>query len=235
MPSPFPTVEQVKEAYRRHYQSTKDTTSAWNNTLEELAGPYDPDASDEAHAIRMKISGLLMKLSHELNYELGDPYEVAVHTAVEALRQDRVAEIASEEFSKVVGGIKARIREEKGGLPRKGPKEWSPRRKSAEQVEGEVEEAFERETEGHDFPTLFIMFDDKGGLEGWTIEYPDYWRGHGGYTAEVFLSEKVDYDDIRRGISEAFESIDWDEVKEKLAHDRDLDNLMDELKEGEDV
>jgi hypothetical protein len=217
MPSPFPTVEQVKEAYRRHYQSTKDTTSAWNNTLEELAGPYDPDASDEAHAIRMKISGLLMKLSHELNYELGDPYEVAVHTAVEALRQDRVAEIASEEFSKVVGGIKARIREERAVF--RGPKEWSPRRKSAEQVEGEVEEAFERETEGHDFPALFIMFDDKGGLEGWQIEWPDYWRGHSGPTAQVFMNENVDYDDIRHAISEAFESIDWDEVQKELDKD----------------
>lgn len=213
-----PTIERVKEAYRRHYLSTKSTTEAWNRTLEELAGPFNPDASDESIAFRKKVGDLLMKLSHELNYELGDPYEVAVHEAVEALRRDRVAEIAAEEYKKALEDIKSGVREKKGLNQPKGPKEWRPKIK-AERMEEEAEEAIEEEMENREFPTLFITFYDKGGLEGWQIEWPDYWHGHGGPTAQVFLHEKLDYDDIRRGISEAFESVDWDDVKKELDED----------------
>jgi len=206
-----PTIEQVKEAYRRHYNSTKDTTEAWNRTLNELAGPFDPNASEEWQDIRKKIGDFLRDISRDLNYELGDPYEVAVHTAIEQLKQSRVAEIASDEYKKAVKDIKAGINTGK----RKGPKEWRPRVRE-EELEEAAEKEFEEEMEGRDFPTLFIMFDDKGGLEGWQIEWPDYWHGHGGPTAQVFLSEDLDYSDVRRAISEAFESIDWDEIQGEM-------------------
>lgn len=47
---------------------------------------------------------------------------------------------------------------------------------------------------------LYIMFDDDGRFEGWTIDYPDYFQGHGGPTAAVSLP--TDWHSIESEIGE---------------------------------
>lgn len=67
-----------------------------------------------------------------------------------------------------------------------------------------VDEAQGEEEEGSDEVgtdwMLYIMFDDDGRFEGWTIDYPDYWQGHGGPTAAVSLP--TDWDSIESEIGE---------------------------------
>lgn len=218
--------KRVKAAYRRHYEGTKDATEAWNKTLEEIS-PLDRDASEEEQDLRHRVGKILMKESRELDYELGDPYEVAIRTAIDDLKQDRVAEILGEEYRKTIEERKSEIRKKtKSAIP-KGPKEWSPNKQrplSEQEVESELERENEN-TSGEDL-TLYVMFDEKGGLEGWKTDYPSYWPGHSGPTAQISVHENLDYDEIRTGISEAFEQLDWEEIEEELEREQE---------EGEDA
>lgn len=207
--------ERVKAAYRRHYEATRNTTEAWNRTLNEIAGKYDSEASDERHGLRHRVAEILMKENRQLNYELGDSYEVAIQSAINDLKRDNVAENVRKQYADSVEEAKSEIRKKKKLNIPKGPKEWSPRREAREE---EVERIFEkdREMDGGDSMTLYITFDRKGGLEGWTVDFPSYWPGHSGPVAQISVHEDLDYDDIRQGISEAFEGLDWEEIEEEL-------------------
>lgn len=218
-----PTINKVRETYRKHFKALGDSASAWNATLDELGGVYDGNAPDDVVSDRRhKMVEHLHKVQREVDLEEGDPYELAMHAAIEALKKDRVETAARDEYRKALDEIKAKIREDYPEK-RKGPKEWSPRKKG-DVYEEELEELLQKELESGDLNlSLFITFDDYGGLKGWTIEHPDYRHGHAGPVAQVFVSDRTDYDEIRSAIAEAFEGIDWDEVSEELESDEESD------------
>lgn len=59
---------------------------------------------------------------------------------------------------------------------------------------------------------LYIMFNDEGDLDGWTIDHNQYFQGHSGPTSAISIhAGGVDYDDIRREIgNDLFEAIETD-------------------------
>lgn len=216
-----PTLTKVRETYRKHFKALKDSSSAWNATLEEIAGPYDRNTADEVNDLRKKVAKYLYKIQREVDLEEGDPYEMAIHAAIEALKKDRVETAARDAYRSAMEEIKADIRKN-NPHQRTGPKEWSPKRKgmTEEQVEGALDDALQV----RDFNlSLFITFDDYGGLKGWTIEHPDYWHGHAGAVAQVFISDRTDYAEIRTAIAEAFQDINWDGMREELEPEEESD------------
>lgn len=209
--------DRVKAVFRRHYADTKHDTEAWNRTLDEIA-PFSADSSEEDQELRHQAGKILQKEIVQLLYEAGDPHEVAARTAMEDLKRDRVAEIVSKKYRKITQELKDDIRKTatKRNIPA-GPKEWAPK-KQRSLSEGEIELELERIQEnssGEDL-TLYILFDEKGGLQGWKTDYPTYWPGHSGPTAVIAVSETLDYDDIRASINEAFAELDWDAISEEL-------------------
>lgn len=211
--------DRVKAAYRRHSETTKNSIDAWNLTLDEVGGPYDPDASDEAQELRSKVTGILRSESRKLDAELGNPFAMAVEAAMRDLRREKAVEEVRADRRRWDEDRREEIRKEKKLDVPKGPKEWSPRK---ERREEEVERIIEREREQDpDESMLYIMFDDKGALEGWTIDYPSYWQGHGGPTAYVPASESIDYDEIRSAIEEALGELDWKEIEKELEEEND--------------
>jgi hypothetical protein len=61
---------------------------------------------------------------------------------------------------------------------------------------------YENAAEGGDVegPFLYVMFNDDGSLNSWTVDHPDYWQGHGGPTAAVSLP--TSWDSIESEIGE---------------------------------
>lgn len=212
--------ERVKAAYRRHFGKSKDSSAAWNLTLDEVSGPYNPDASDEWQELRSKVVNILRGESRKLDAELGDPFAMAVEAALRDLREDRAAEEVRAEWRRVDEERRKTIRKEKKLDIPKGPKEWTPRKEKREE---EVERLIERQRENDpDDMTLYITFDDKGALREWKIDYPSYWSGHGGGpTAYVLASGSLDYGEIRSAIEEALGELDWDEIERELEEEGD--------------
>jgi hypothetical protein len=46
----------------------------------------------------------------------------------------------------------------------------------------------------------YIMFNDEGDLEGWTIDGSQYWQGHGGPSSAISISPNPTYEEIEREI-----------------------------------
>lgn len=204
-------VDQVRSAYRRHLQTVKNSSKAWNLTVEELVGPFNPETSEEQIATRQQVINILRIIEREINLEENDPYELAMDAALRDLRSSGVAEEAQRQYREHEADVKKTI--DPAANRRKGPKEWSPRKN--EKSEEDIEEELDQEMEGYDM-YLYILFDDKGGLVNWTIDNPSYFRGHAGPTAQVMLSADLSYDDIRSAIDEAFQDIDWEKVANEL-------------------
>jgi hypothetical protein len=58
----------------------------------------------------------------------------------------------------------------------------------------------------------YIMFNDEGDLEGWTIDGSQYWQGHGGPTSAISVSSQIDYKEIEREIeNDLAEALDIEE------------------------
>lgn len=186
------TEKEIRETFRKHFAETKQSAEAHNRTVDELAGKFHPDMPEAAVEERRRVSELLWGITDEIELEMGDPFQVAVHEAVESLKRDDVAAKARDYWKEILA--------EATKIP-KGPKEWTPRR----------EELEEEAAEGIEGPYLYVLFDDRGGLEGWTIDFPDYFRGHGGPVAAVPVSASVDYGDIESEIAETLSQadIDW--------------------------
>lgn len=55
-------------------------------------------------------------------------------------------------------------------------------------------------SEAGEGPYLYVMFDDEGNYQSWTVDYPSYWQGHGGPTAAVSLP--TSWDSIESEIGE---------------------------------
>ncbi len=211
--------KRVKAAYRRYFEDTRDLAIAWNRTLNDIAGNYDPEATAEQHELREKVVRILMKERQEIEADLGDPFTLAVQTAIRDLRRDKAAEEVQAEYKRIENDRREEVRRRKGLNVRKGPKEWTP---NQERREEELERTLEREREmDPDDMTLYVMFDDKGGLEGWKIDYPSYWQGHSGPTAAILAHENLDYDEIRSAIEDALGELDWDEIEEELGEGED--------------
>lgn len=216
--------EQVKDAYKRHYVATKDTAAAHNETLRELVGPFDPDESDEKQALRKEVLHILSENRDELDAEVGDPYALAMRAAIRDLTRVGAIDEAKMQYRRHALDVKKSL----GPKRKRGPKEWRPHPLPG-LTEEELERKFEKEMEPYDM-SLIVEFDDKGGLEHWTIDSSQHYHGHAGPTAWVSLFENLDSDDVRRAISEAFESIDWNAVREELEQEE-----QENEEEGDDV
>lgn len=207
----IPSLHEIKETYRRYFRLTRKWTDAWNLTLEEMAGPF---GIEENQDVRQAVVDGLKKISDQVDLEEGDPWALAVHAAVKALRNGKVAEAAREDARKAEESIKAEIKKNLKIKP-KGPKDWRPRGFINEEIQ--LERAYEKEMERQQSHlTLFIMFDRKGGLRGWQIKYSDDWSRGDGPLAQVDVSTHTDYDDIERAIGDALSEVDWDQVREEL-------------------
>lgn len=210
--------ERVKAAYRRHFEDTRKWADAWNKTLEEVSGSYDPEASEERHQLREQVGQILRKVRSDIEADLGDPYALAMRVAMEDLKRDRVLEAIHRAYREELQGIKNELLKKHGSNGPRGPKEWRPKggrlKDPSEAVEKEMEKAFEKDP--FDL-SLKIGFDSKGGLIGWRIGYPSESVGY--YSAVLTISDQTDYNDIERAIEEAFESIDWKKIEEELENE----------------
>lgn len=148
-----------------------------------------------------------------------DPFQLAVDAAMRDLRRDKVTEYVHREYREAEKIHRDQLKKDlKLDVPA-GPKEWSPNKARREE---DLERAVERDREMYpNDMTLYVTFDDLGALQGWTVDYPDYWQGHGGPVAAVPASESLGYDEIRREIEEALGELDWDEISGKLEDDED--------------
>lgn len=214
--------KRVKAAYRRHFEDTRKSSDAWNRTLADVVGNYDPDAPEEQHRLQETVVQILRKITREVEVDAGDPFALAVEAALRDLRGDKAAEEVQADWRRYDKDRRERIRDEKKLRVPEGPKEWTPNK---DRKEKELERAVERERENDpDDSTLYIMFNQKGALQGWKIDYPSYWPGHSGPVATVSASDTIDYDEIRDAIEEALHYLDWEGIEEKL-----------EQEEGEDA
>ena len=208
------TEAQVREAYRRHFAETREFAEAHNRTLNELAGAYDPDAPESAHQERLRIADIIRDVSDEIELALGDPFQLALRDAMRSLRRDGVTAAAKDAWRDVVDAARDELemkpyREVRHPPP--GPKEWKPGMKRGPRIERR-KRRLEDILEHYEGPYLYVMFDDHGRLEGWTIDRPDYFRGHGGPVASVPVSDRLTYTDIRREIADTLSQadIDWE-------------------------
>jgi hypothetical protein len=46
----------------------------------------------------------------------------------------------------------------------------------------------------------YVKFDDDGEIDGYDIDHAQYWHGHGGPTVTIFLTPKLDWEDVDREI-----------------------------------
>lgn len=197
-----PTDREIDEAYRRNYERLRDTVDAWNATLDEVAGPFDPEAPEERNRKRGEVADRLRKIQRKLDLELGDLCEVAIDGIMKSLRGDRVVSAVKSEWRNFEREMRAQFEGRPGGAP----EEWSPKvrvdpgRRRAR--------TFEDFMEGVESPYLYVMFDEQGRLDGWEIEAADYFRGHGGPVASVPVHETVDYGDIEGEIRETLGQAD---------------------------
>jgi hypothetical protein len=201
--------KRVKAVYRRHYQDTHNWATAWNRTLTDITGNYDPQAPDQYHRLRDRVSIILKKVDHELRVEQGDPLTLAVDAAIRDLRRDKVVEFVRHEYRKSEAERADRVQLELRQNPiRKGPKERTPNRA---QREIELERALDRDREKYpNEMRLYVLFDEKGGLRGWQVDTPDYFQGNSGPVAEVPASDRLTYGEVKSEIEEVLHSLEWE-------------------------
>jgi hypothetical protein len=213
------TKGEVERSYRKHFRALKNSGQAWNAVLEELAPAYSPEMPEAEWEKRREISDMIRKISKKIALEAGDPLEVAVHEAVRRLRADDAVGAAKASYKDLVEEAKKALEEDPTKEivhPKPGPLEWRPGMVRTPRIEKRaktLDEILEK-TEG---PYLYVMFDDEGGFEGWTIDYPQYWQGHGGPTAAVLVHDRLTYKEIESEIGEtlAQSDIDWEKGEEE--------------------
>lgn len=209
-----PGQKTIKETFRRHYRATKKATDAWNLTLDELAGALGD--SKRSIAIRKAVWEGIREIMDEVLLEEGDPRTLAHHAAMESLKADKVAEACRKDAQDAEDSIKAELKKTLDLRPL-SPMDWRPRGRTVADPEEKLERAYEREMERRgDNLTLYLMFDDKGGFEGWKIQYSESFGGHSGPYADVLISTETDYGDISNAIAEALSNIDWAQVEKDL-------------------
>lgn len=211
---PRPSLNQIRDAYRKHFTATRNMAIAWNLVLDEMV----PDSSD--FELRKFVGDLIHKIRAQVELEEGDPYELARHAALEALKKDNVLERARKKAAEVERDVKEEIREElKKTLKEKpvGPTEWSPKKKVGSFDEDDLDRAYEKYVESHDeHLSLMVAFDEKGGFYHWELNYPSEWVSYSAPLAVIDTYPYIQWDDIDRGIQEALGQLDWDKIKEEL-------------------
>jgi hypothetical protein len=184
------TVSDVEAVYRRYYRKTKDSADAWNQTLDELGGTYSRDMSEAEDQRRRAVADMIRKVQDKVLLEEGDPLSVAVNDAMKALIADNVVKVMKDQWREIEAEAKIEAKRSGKSLDR-----------VLEQIEG---------------PYLYVLFNDDGSFDGWTIDMPDYWQGHGGPVAAVSVSGGVTYEDIDREIGDTLaDAVDWESQEEE--------------------
>lgn len=174
--------KRVEEVYRKHYRETGDDIQAWNRTLDDLsplirqAGPLLPST---------EVGRILRKVQEKVLLEEGDPFTVAVETAMQALRRDNAVAACKAAVDEMMEVNREYMK----------PGEWK-----AWKEQGDWPEWLE---EG---PMLYVEFGDDGSYEGWTLDHPQYYQGHGGPVAAI--SCPTSWEDIRSEVGETLSQAD---------------------------
>jgi hypothetical protein len=190
----------VKEVYLRHFKRTREWGEAHNATLDELAPPFSREMSDQDFERRKAVGDAIGKVYKEAELEAGDPYRLAVKSAMEDLKRDDALDLAKAEYA---SAIEAAIEVASPRKPRGRKQDWTPKAKqpSAEELEPEEKPDL----------NLYLEFNDEGQLRGWTIDAPDYYPGHGGPLGVVSLHEDLTWEDIETGVEEGLEDVEFEE------------------------
>lgn len=209
-----PTREEVREAYKKNFEELRDSAGAWNRTLDQFF-PIGPGTSEEEMNERHKVADILHDIQRKVDLELGDPFELAVRDAMKQLRRDRITNVAKEEWKKVLAALREQLKTEPTREivhPPPGPKEWWPGMKREKRVERR-RKTMDEMIEQLEGPNLYILFTNKGVLDGWTIDYPDYFRGHGGPIAVIPVSDRITYAEIESEVGNTLgEWVDWESL-----------------------
>lgn len=118
---------------------------------------------------------------------------------MKSLKSDDVKKVCKKAYSDYEHEIKNEI------CKKLGVKEWS------DIPAGERSGLLEKESEMYPIEShLYVMFDDEGDLQGWTVDHQQYFQGHSGPTSAIFIgADGVDYEDVRREIgNDLFEAIE---------------------------
>lgn len=193
----------VRETYRKFYREIRVSTEAWNRTLETLVPKIGP--------ARRQVSALLMDVVKQVELEEGDPYRMAVKTAMDSLRTQDAVKRGREAYEDFYQAIVEAVRRAAGFLKSKEKKQdWSPRNipMQGETPPRSIEEALERS----DPPSLFITFSEDGQLRGVSVDYPDSFRGWGAATAVIPVSADLSDAQIEDAVEEALGELEiWDQ------------------------
>lgn len=189
----------VKETYLRHFIRTRDWGDAHNATMDELAPPFSQDMSDQDFAARKAVADAIGQVYKEAEIEAGDPYRLAVKSAMDDLRRDNALAGAKAEYASAMGIATdvAKPRKPKGRKQDWAPK---PRKPASEELEPEEKPDL----------NLYLEFNDAGELRHWTIDAPDYYQGHRGPLGVLSLHEELTWDDIEKGVEEALEDVEFE-------------------------
>jgi hypothetical protein len=204
------TKEEVRKVYKKHFEAVRESADAHNRTLEELSPPFSREMSDEDAEKRRKVGDFIREIQRQVETEFGDPFWLAVNAAMESLKRDNALEAVHDTWKDIV-----KTAEEEFRSYRVSPLDWSPRKLpfKAGFKPKSVEDILER-IEG---PYLYVMFDDDGSLDSWTINYSDYWGGHGGPVAAIGVHDAVTWSDIEREVANELgeAEIEWPELEEE--------------------
>lgn len=163
---------EVEAAFEAAYKATGDWTAAYNMVLDRVGGRTASERASVRDRTRHMVGDLLRKIQKKVMRRLKDPFTLAVDDTMSALRRDNVVKAGAEAYAEMK---EARLRE----------------------AEGEDDPEDVDMSEG---PILYVMFNDDGSFNSWTIDYSSYFQGHGGPTAAVDLP--TSWDDIEGAIGE---------------------------------
>lgn len=195
------SLARVKEAYVRHFKRTRDWAEAHNATLDELAPPFSQEMSDLEFERRKAVAHAISRVYKEAEIEAGDPYRLAVNSAMADLKRDGALEAAKAGYAEAMGIATDLAKPRK---PRGRKQDWAPKPRKPASEELEPQERPDL--------NLYLEFSDEGELRHWTIDAPDYYQGHGGPLGVVSLHEDLTWDDIEKGVEEALEDVEFEDA-----------------------
>lgn len=193
------SLERVKEVYLRHFRKTREWADAHNATLDELAPPFSQEMSEHDFLTRKAVADAIGKVYKEAELEAGDPYRLAIKSAMADLKRGNALDAAKAEYAEAMGIATDMAKPRK---PRGRKQDWTPKPRKPSSQELEPEELPDL--------NLYLEFSDEGDLRGWTIDAPDYYQGHSGPLGVVSLHMDLDWDDIEREVEGALEDVEFE-------------------------
>lgn len=102
---------------------------------------------------------------------------------------------SSEKLDKIVADAVAWLKE--SGFKQHIEAEYRDQRATAKEEARQLKMTLDRFEDR--YPSEFyayVKFDDEGEIEGYDIDHAQYWQGHSGPTVTIFLTSKLDWEDV---------------------------------------